>query len=179
MDLLPPDPPLGDEEFVLRPWRMDDVPALVAACNDPEIGRWTRIPFPYTEDDARVFLPSTIDAWQDGTEASFAIVERESDALLGSIGVTILGEGRAGVGYWIARDARSRGLATRALSTVARWAIDELGIERLELVTDPENVVSQTVAERAGFVREGILRGYLPVEGGRRDCVMFSRLSSD
>jgi RimJ/RimL family protein N-acetyltransferase len=50
----------------------------------------------------------------------------------------------------------------------------------MELATDPENVASQRVAEKAGFEREGILRALLPErDGGRRDGVMFSLLPGD
>jgi len=48
---------LRDNDLVLRSWTEDDVPALVAACNDPEISRWIPlIPSPYTEEDARTFV---------------------------------------------------------------------------------------------------------------------------
>src|SRR5215204_297591 len=53
VQLGPPDPPLCDELVELRPWLERDVPAIVAACNDPETARWTTVPSPYSEDDAR------------------------------------------------------------------------------------------------------------------------------
>ena len=39
-----PDPPLRSGDLLLRPWRLDDAPALVAAWADPEIQRWTGVP---------------------------------------------------------------------------------------------------------------------------------------
>lgn len=56
MELQPPDPRLGDELVELRPWLDRDVPAIVAACNDPETARWTTVPSPYSEEDARAWL---------------------------------------------------------------------------------------------------------------------------
>ena len=53
-----PDPPLRDDAVVLRPWSLDDVPAVTAACQDPEIPRWTTVPTPYAEEDARLWLES-------------------------------------------------------------------------------------------------------------------------
>jgi RimJ/RimL family protein N-acetyltransferase len=50
---------------------------------------------------------------------------------------------------------------------------------RLELTCSPDNVGSQRVAERAGFVREGVLRSHLPYKGARRDSVMFSLLPDE
>ena len=177
MTLQPPD--LRTDQFRLRPWRPEDLDALVAALHDSDIPRWTRIPEPYGHEDGREFLTRSAAAWSDGTGASFAIVEPGGDRLLGSIGVRFHEETAASVGSWVAREARGRGIAAQALRLVAGWVMAALPIERLELVTDPENVASQRVAEKAGFQREGLLRRYLEIKGERRDCVMFSLLRQE
>jgi RimJ/RimL family protein N-acetyltransferase len=83
-------------------------------------------------------------------------------------------------GYWVSRDARGRGVATQALTAICRWAIDELHVKRLELLTDPDNVASQRVAEKARFQREGILRSSLEYrDGTRRDSILFAALPAD
>ena len=74
---------------------------------------------------------------------------------------------------------RSRGAATIALRLVSRWAFERNGIHRLQLTTAPANMASQRVAERAGFTREGYLRAWMPMSGGRRDSLMFSPLPTD
>jgi RimJ/RimL family protein N-acetyltransferase len=164
---------LEDGEVALRPFTEDDIPALVAALDDDrEIDRWTRIPMPYTEEDAREFLTTT-------AEKPFAIVAYETGELLGGIGARVLDEGVVDVGYWVKREARGRGIASAALSLIARWAFRELGAGRVQLVTEPENRTSQRVAEKAGFTREGVLRSYLGFKGRRRDAVMFSLLRHD
>ena len=172
-------PSLRTDTFVLRPWRPEDVDVLVAALQDPEIPRWTRIPEPYTEDEGRAFLDRSVAGWENATGASFAIVDAGHGGLLGSIGVRFHEPAAASVGYWVAEDARGRGIATQALRLVAHWVLRDVGVERVELVTDPENAPSQRVAERAGFTREGLLRRYLEIKGERRDCVMFSRLRDE
>ncbi len=58
--------------------------------------------------------------------------------------------------------------------------MDELALQRLELITDPENHASQRVAAKVGFQREGVLRSHLPhPDGRRRDSVMFSLLPGE
>jgi RimJ/RimL family protein N-acetyltransferase len=88
-------------------------------------------------------------------------------------------EGVAELGYWVKAGARGRGVATRAVVLVARFAFDELGAARVQLVTEPDNVASQRVAEKAGFIREGTLRSFLSFKGRRRDAVMFSLLPGE
>jgi RimJ/RimL family protein N-acetyltransferase len=52
-------------------------------------------------------------------------------------------------------------------------------VQRLELTTAPDNVASQRVAERVGFTREGLLRGLVAANDGRRDNVLFALLPAD
>jgi len=89
------------------------------------------------------------------------------------------GQARAAVGYWLAAPARGRGVATRTVRLLAGWAFAELGVERLELTCAPDNVASQRVALRCGFVREGVLRAHLRFQGRRRDTMIFSLLPGE
>ena len=163
--------------MVLREWTEDDVPALVAACNDPEIPRWIPvIPRPYGEDDALRFVRGE---WRTNAGHQFAITQ--DGVVVGSIGMSVNEDLRRGrIGYWCAKEARGRGVTTRALRTLCRWAFDELDLERLELMTDPDNHASQRVAEKVGFQREGVLRSHTPhPDGRRRDSVLFSLLPGE
>ena len=163
---------LEDDVVRLRPFEEGDVPAIAAACQDPEIPRWTAVPSPYTEADARAWLESD-------EEESFAVVDRASGELLGSIGVRYLDGGIGEVGYWVKQEARGRGVATRALGLVARWALVDKGLGRFQLRADVGNEASQRVAEKAGFVREGVLRSSLVHKGERRDVIMYSLVRED
>jgi RimJ/RimL family protein N-acetyltransferase len=81
--------------------------------------------------------------------------------------------------YWLLPEARGKGLATRAVLLVARWAFGRIGVERIGLLADPRNESSVRVAERAGFKREGVLRSWTDVNGVRVDHVSFSLLRID
>jgi RimJ/RimL family protein N-acetyltransferase len=173
-------PTLRDEVVVLRPWRDADVPAKFHHFSDAETQRFswpeTR---PYTEQDAWDTHRAHEQAWEDGTGAEFACVSpTDEHEVIGGASIydIELAWARASVGYWVARDARRRGVATHAVLLLARWAFDELGIKRLQLTCGPDNHASQRVAERAGFTREALLRSHLPFKGGRRDTVVYSLL---
>ena len=176
----PPDPPLADDAILLRPPGPADVPAIALACADPDIARWTTVPTPYTRVHARRFVAQTMRWWQAGRSgAVFAIIERSSRQLVGMIGVHPGEPGLAEVGYWVAREARGRGHATRALRLVCAWAFSDPGLVRLELHTMLGNEASSAVAGKAGFTREGIARLGLVVHGERADGVVFSLVRGD
>jgi RimJ/RimL family protein N-acetyltransferase len=90
-----------------------------------------------------------------------------------------LGQGRASLGYWVVKSARGQGTAAAALSAVAHWAVNVLRIPRLELYVEPWNAASVRTAERVGFQREGLLRGWQQVGTERRDMFVYSLLSGE
>ena len=177
-----PAEPLTDGPTCLRPWRDSDLPAIVQACQDPDIVRWTRVPARYGEADARSFLLARYDALLAGSTAPFAIVSAGDDTqLLGSISLMRLAwqHARGEVGYWLARDARGQGHVTRAVRLICRWGFDTLDLERIDLLAGTGNAASQQVAQRAGFTREAVLRSYMRGKGERQDMVAFGLLRDE
>ena len=167
---------LRDGDLVLRPWAQDDVPALVEACNDPEIPRWIPlIPVPYTAADALAFVRGEVLPEQE------KLAIEVGGRVVGSIGMSLNSHGYRGhVGYWVAAPARRRGVCARALRVLCAWGLGERGLQRLELITDPDNLASQRCAEKVGFRREGVMRAHLRHPDGRiRDSVMFSLLPGE
>lgn len=157
--LLPPDG-LDDGTVRVRRWQADDLDALVAACQDPEIPRWTRVPSPYTHAIGREFLSRASDPDQTGTDASVAVVDAAGGTLLGASGIHRVGAPWPGedsdllpdeIGYWLAAEARGRGAATRAVRLVCDWAFTVLGRPTVWLQAKVGNDASVRVAERTGF----------------------------
>lgn len=172
---------LATERVALRAFRSSDIPWVGLACDRPEMARFVPVlPSPYTEEDAAAFVAYADEAWAEGVSAPFAIDSTEGEPL-GAIEVSPSSHDPvlAGVGYWLRPEARGRGAATEALRLDSRWAFEAVKVERLSLITDPQNTASQRVAERAGFLREGVLRAWHPTREGRRDAVMFSLLPRD
>lgn len=174
--------PLRDGPTALRPWRDSDMPALVSACQDSEIALWTRVPSPYGDPDARLYLQQRHDALQAGFSAPYAIVDAVDDRrLLGSISLLrpVWKHARAEVGYWLAREARGNGHAVRAVRMICRWGFETLELERIELLAATHNEPSQRVAERVGFTREALLRSYFARKEGRDDMVAYGLLRDE
>jgi RimJ/RimL family protein N-acetyltransferase len=184
MAIRPPSPPLSDGIVTLRPWIERDVRAITDACRDDEIAWWLdQVPQPYGESDARTYVAMTRRGWKDRTHAAFAVTEAEGDVVVGSVGLHWLEpeHGVAEVGYWVRREARGRGVATRATRLAAGWALTTCGMKRVQLRADARNVASQRVAEAAGFRREGVLRSvrFNQRQGRRIDFVLYSLLADE
>jgi len=178
-----PTPPLANKTVLLRPWREADVPNNLMAFSDPVIQRFSWSPAaPFTEDDARGYFVGQEPGLLRGEEVQFALVDpQDEDEVLGgaSLYEVNLEQGGAAVGYWLAPQARGRGVASTAVRLLARWGFTQLGLARIELTCGPDNEASQRVATRCGFVREGVMRSHMPFKGGRRDTVLFSLLPGE
>ena len=173
---MPLDPPVllleGGSAF-LRPLDERDVEAIERALDDTEIRRW----FDNSDVTVQDVLERAALGWERSDAANFAILD--DGRCVGSIWLNVGPNSRSSAGYWLLAEARGKGLATRALVLVARWAFAELGLKRVGLMTDPRNKSSRRVAERAGFKKEGILRSWTDVNGERVDHVSYSLLPSD
>jgi RimJ/RimL family protein N-acetyltransferase len=130
-------------------------------------------------DFARAWLARYDEGRRDGTREAFAIVD--DDGFLGlALAPQIDRETRtAELGYVVAPRARGRGVASEALRRLTEWAVTELGMFRLELLISVDNAASQRVAEKGGYVREGVLRSFHVKQNVREDTEIWSRLATD
>jgi RimJ/RimL family protein N-acetyltransferase len=126
---------------------------------DPDIAKWTRIPWPYTRGHLSDFM-TVVGRTQTGrSDIVLAITEPGNDELLGCIGLHRIGGKTVPrsallpdeIGYWIGREARNRGLVTRAVRLLSAYALAELGVTTINLQTKVGNLASQTVARKAGY----------------------------
>jgi RimJ/RimL family protein N-acetyltransferase len=167
----------------LRPLRADDIPAIVLACQDPLSIRYTTVPHPYTKEHAEafvhVFAPG---GWQRGVEAVFAVADAD-DAYAGSMTLRLQGDENttvtADVGYLIGPWARGRGYAQAALGALCEWGFAGLRLHRIEWEAFLGNDASRSVAERAGFVVEGMRRESLSQRGAYQSAWIGARLATD
>ena len=88
-------------------------------------------------------------------------------------------DARGEVGYWLAREARGHGHATRGVRLICRWGFGLLGLERIDLLAATDNRASQRVAERAGFAREAVLRSFMLGRDSRQDMVAYGLLARE
>ena len=149
-------PALTDGVVRLRSWRVEDAPALAGAWSDDEVRRFTRVPDPADEATAARWIAGVARRWADREALDLVVSSVEDDTVLGEVGLGPFDAGRnaAALGYWVAVDARGRGVATAAARLLAGWALDPegLGLAALVATTDPANPASAAVLRGSGFV---------------------------
>ncbi len=175
---------LTTERLLLRPLERGDVAMVYAACQDPEIPRWTSVASPYTPAHAGHFIDEVCPAgWREDTMYNFGVFTKDTGALVSSMGLMRLHlappQRQAELGYWTAKEQRGKGYTVEAARAVCGWAFDALGVERMEWVAEAGNEGSRAVALKLGFVMEGTLRAKVPHLETRRDAWIGSLLPSD
>jgi len=170
---------LSVDNLLLRPFLPGDTDAVFAACQDEQIQRWTTVPSPYGREDAQEFVASCPERWIAGSPA-FACLDSRTGTLVGALDLQdCTAEQGPMIGFWVAAEARGKGIAVAAVQGLANWAFHDLALPRVRWSAYVGNVPSRRVAERAGFVMEGTARRGLEQRGTRRDGWMASMLPED
>ncbi len=161
---------------MLRPFREGDYDAALALEQDAAAARW--VPELPAADGAGVV--AFYDACRrEGSLLHLVVAEPATDAYLGEM-MLAFGEHRvAELGCCLAPAARGRGIATEAIVALTDWALAELGLGRVQVFVAPENVAALSLAERAGFRHEGLLRSYWEHGDERLDVLILARVPSD
>ena len=166
--------------LVGRPPRADDAEAVFASyAADPDVTRYLSWRAYVRVEPLAVFLQECVAHWEKG-EGPFAwlLCLKGTATPIGSIGLTIE-SGKAMFGYVLAKKFWQRGLAAEALTYLVDWSLAQPGIYRAWAYCDAENPASVRVMEKAGMIREALLRRWhvCPTLGLEpRDCVVCAKV---
>lgn len=171
--------PTGDG-LLLRPWRAEDAPALHEVFQDPVMHQW-HVRASDSVAEVGGWIEEWRRAWAEERTAQWAVADAGTDRLLGRVALREiqLGDGTAEVAYWTAAAARGQGVAARATTTLARWALDDIGLHRLELLHAVANTASCHVATKTGFALEGTKRSAFLHPDGWHDMHLHARVKGD
>ncbi len=164
--------------IALHPYHNDFTAAMYEAARESidSVGPWMPwLSEDYSMEGAAAWSERQQLNFDEGSRYEFMILD-PSERYLGAIGLNQIdvANPRANLGYWVRTSAQNRGVATAATSLIVDWAFSNTPLVRLEVVVSVENAASLRVAEKAGAVREGILRSRLLLHGRMHDAVMFS-----
>ena len=158
---MKPPEQIETERLILRRPRMDDAPVIFAAyAQDPEVTRYmTWRPHKNMEETYRI-VELMLKLWEEGNAYSYAITLKDSDSVIGMIAMHPDGF-KVGLGYVLARSYWGKGYVSEAARAVTNLLLEQRDIYRVFAICDVENLASARVMEKAGMVREGLLRKYI------------------
>jgi len=179
---MPSSVQLLDGDILLRPFRLTDSNQLHCAVQESlkELNPWMSWATDhYTEMTAREYITITRGRWDEHTFYAFAITR--GDEILGACTLSSIHPiyHFCNLGYWVRTTCHGQGIAGRAARLVARFAFEQLGLIRVEIVIALDNQASIRVAEKIGAHAEGTLLNRMVVGKSIYDAKMYSLLPSD
>ncbi len=177
-------PRLVSGQVLLRPYRPDDAADLYAAARESitEVSPWMKWCHPdYAIEESTTWIAQCAERWREGMEYNFVIVDSRDGSFLGGCGLNSLNlvDKVANLGYWVRTSRTRQGIATTATRLLARFGLEDLKLNRIEIIAATSNQASQRIAEKVGATREGILRNRLVVHEKVYDMVIFSFIPHD
>jgi [ribosomal protein S5]-alanine N-acetyltransferase len=140
------------ERLLIQPWARDDWRAFRPIATDPEVMRYIGSGEIWSDERIVGFVERQIDGLRVRGYALWKLVEKENEGLIGFCGLQPLREtGETEIGWWLARDRWGRGLATEATRHVLHHGLDEIGLERIVAIAQPENTASVNVMRKIGM----------------------------
>lgn len=173
--------PLATNRLTLRPWRADDAAELHRLMNDWQVcSTLAAVPFPYSRDLADEWIVSATTQLADGSAINLAITGTENDAemLVGGLGLRLVGDaGR--LGYWVGRRFWGHGVASEAAGKLARWALANLDVARIEANVATDNPGSIAVLRRIGLRHVGEGTEMFLSRGAKQKVLRFAATRAD
>ena len=159
----------------VRPPRLDDAHAISAMAADCEVAKQTAsVPHPYDPIYAERFVDETSDM---KTAARWVVERRSNHVILGVVGVG--GTGYHDLGFWFGKDHWGQGYVTEAVTAVADFSLDALGVVEIKAGVFVENAASVRVLEKAGFTEGETFERTLEHRGGLRTIRRVRRTQKD
>ena len=175
---------LSDDRILIRPPRAEDIQPMYEAVRESikEVSAWMAwCHSDYSIEETSAFVLSRAEAWKNELEYGFGVFDLTTGGYLGGVGLNFINRVHqcANLGYWVRTSAARRGVASSASRLAARFGFEELGLQRIEILAAVGNYPSQRAAEKAGALREGIVRKRLLIDGRPEDAVLYSFIAED
>ncbi len=171
---------LETERLLLRRLELGDADRVEELASDYELAKTTlTVPHPYPVGSAADFIRSMWEAEDSGLVA-FAIVEKESESLVGIINIKqTLAYKRGELGYWVGRPFWGKGYGTEAARAVVEFGFKELGLNKVFAGAFADNPGSWRIMEKVGMKHEGTWRQHAMRDGRFVDLAYYGVLRED
>lgn len=175
---------ISDDFIILRKYNQEDLFDRYTAIKEnlTEISKWLSFCRPdYSENQNLLWYVAYPKNWKRQIEFPFAVIEKNTGRYIGECVLNHINHMHkvANVTYWIKKEYTGKGIATRAVKLIAGFGFQNLDMRRIEIFMEPENSASIKVAEKAGAVKEGILRNRILSNEISKDAILYSLIPGD
>ncbi|MCH1625940.1 GNAT family N-acetyltransferase [Ferdinandcohnia quinoae] len=169
------------ERLLLRSLKIEDAERVEELASDYDIAKTTlNIPHPYPEGSAAPFIKSMLEAEKENKMATFAIIEKSSSSLIGTMSIGNNTEHKRGeLAYWIGKPYWGKGYGTEAAKAVIRYGFDEFGLQKVFAAAFTDNPGSWRIMEKIGMKHEGTLRNHVIKWGKSVDLHYYGILKEE
>ncbi len=178
---MPPQPTLHTERLILRPFHLDDAPAVQRLAGARQVADTTaNLPHPYPDGEAERWISTHAPRFAAGEAAIFAISLQPSGELIGAIGLEINRQhARAELGYWIGVPFWNQGYCSEAGRAVLEFAFQALALNRVYAFHLHRNPASGRVLQKLGMRYEGRFRQHMRKGGVFEDVECYGLLREE
>jgi len=169
-------PVLQTERLTLRALALDDANVLLPLVGEKEIAATTlSIPHPYPAEEAAKWITKTIEKYEEGVAAAFAIILKETGKIVGSISIWMDHKhNNAELGYWIGKPYWNNGYATEAGKAILNYGFKDRDLNRIHAHHMIKNPQSGKVMQNMGMAYEGTLRQHVMKDGEYQDLAIYA-----
>ncbi len=142
--------PIATERLLLRPFLDSDSQSMAELLNDIRVSeRLRRVPFPYSLKDAHEFISLADNKFQQGQGLCLAIVDRKTNAFMGSCSL------EEELGVWLGHKHWGRGFGSEAIQALVHFGFSALSLPNIDLSALEHNTASRQIFENLGFQETG------------------------
>ncbi len=182
-DIFRPGFTLENDRALLRPLQTGDYELLLPfTIQEPTLWEYSLFR-PDTPKNLKKYIAEAIKEFETKTTVAFIVLDKIKNAIAGSTRYYRIDIAQKNllIGYtWYGKDYQGTGLNKKCKSLLFQYAFETLGMERVELRADNDNLRSKAAMHSIGATEEGVLRSEsYKVDGSRRDSVVFSILKEE
>lgn len=174
-------PIIETNRLLLRKVTKEDASSVLKYLSDEDVMKHVGLEPFSTIEDALSEISWYQSIVEKGTGIRWGITLKEQGEVIGSCGFLnkVPQHSRAEIGTELSKEYWGQGIASEAFEAVIRYGFENLNLQRIEALIEPPNLPSQKLAEKQGFLREGLLRSYEFTCGEFDDLYMYSLLKQD
>lgn len=174
-------PTIESKTVVLRKMQINDAEQLHQYYNNENVYQYLDWNGPSSAAHAEEIIQRWNKGFENGWIIRFAIADKKTDKIIGTIFLNNFEEKRSEIGYELSEEYWNKGIMSEAMGLVLNLGFHKLGFVRIQAFVSPQNVASKQLLIKFGFIEEGYLRQYEchSVTGECKDMYIYSLLKNE